>query len=187
MPPSTTLDADHAAFIAAQPMYFVATAPLAGDGHVNLSPKGLDTFRVLGPTEVAYLDLTGSGNETAAHVYENGRVTILFCAFAGQPKILRLYGRGRVNLPGDERWAELRSLFPDLPGIRQVFTIELDRVQYSCGFGVPLLERQRDRDNLPRWAENKGEAGLAQYRETKNARSIDGLPAPGLGALRSGG
>lgn len=165
------------AFIAEQPLFFVATAPLAGDGHVNLSPKGLDCFRVLGPKRVAYLDLTGSGNETAAHLAETRRVTLMFCAFRGAPNILRLYGRGRAVLPGDAEWDELRALFPDHTGARQVVLAEVHRVQTSCGFAVPLMEYVSQRDTLLRWAEAR-EAELPRYRAERNARSIDGLPAP---------
>lgn len=165
------------AFIEAQPLFFVASAPLSGEGHVNLSPKGLDCLRVLSPTRVAYLDLTGSGNETAAHVRENGRITFMFCAFAGAPRILRLYGAGRVLLPGTPQWAELGGRFPPLPGARQLVVAEISRVQTSCGFGVPLMDYVRQRDTLLRWAEAKG-GELPGYRRQKNARSIDGLPAP---------
>lgn len=166
------------AFIGAQPLFFVGTAPLEADGHVNLSPKGLDCLRVLGPHRVAYLDLTGSGNETSAHLAQNGRITVMFCAFQGPPLILRLYGRGATVLPGEAEWDELRPLFPDHPGIRQIITVDVHRVQTSCGFGVPRMERVGDRDTLQRWALNKGEARLVEYRQEKNARSIDGLPAP---------
>ena len=165
-------------FIARQPLFFVASAPLSGEGHVNLSPKGLDCFRVLDPHAVCYLDLTGSGNETAAHVGENGRITFMFCAFSGPPRILRLYGRGRVVRPGAPEWDALRACFPDYPGARQIIQAAIHRVQSSCGFGVPLLEYTGQRDTLPRWAEAKGEAGLAAYRTEKNRRSIDGLDAP---------
>jgi hypothetical protein len=165
------------AFIEAQPLFFVASAPLAGTGHVNLSPKGLDCLRVLSPSRVAYLDLTGSGNETAAHVRENGRITFMFCAFAGAPRILRLYGRGRVVLPETPPWAELAGQFPAHAGARQIVAAEIARVQTSCGFGVPLMDYVRQRDTLVRWAEAKGEE-LGRYRQAKNARSIDGLPAP---------
>lgn len=165
-------------FIHAQPLFFVATAPLEADGHVNLSPKGLDSLRVLGPRRVAYLDLTGSGNETSAHLAQNGRITLMFCAFAGPPLILRLYGRGGSVLPGDAEWDALRPLFPDHPGVRQIITVDVARVQTSCGFAVPRMELVGDRDTLHRWARNKGEARLADYRQEKNTRSIDGLPAP---------
>jgi hypothetical protein len=164
------------AFIEAQHVFFVATAPLGRNGHVNLSPKGMDTFRVLSPDRVAYLDLTGSGNETAAHLLENGRVTVMFCAFEGNPKILRLYGRGRVEPPGSTEWAELSALFPALPGARQLVVVDVTRVQTSCGFGVPVMRFESNRDTLVRWAESKGDEGLRQYREKKNRSSIDGLP-----------
>lgn len=164
-------------FIEAQPVFFVASAPLAASGHVNLSPKGLDSFRVLSPNRVAYLDLTGSGNETSAHLTENGRITFMFCAFSGPPRILRLYGRGTVILPDAPEWTTLVNRFPILPGIRQVITADIHRVQTSCGFGVPTMEFGGQRDTLLRWAEGKGEQ-IAQYRHKKNATSIDGLPAP---------
>src|SRR5687767_10517044 len=162
-------------FIAAQHVFFVGSAPLASEGHVNVSPKGLDCFRVLSPMRVAYLDLTGSGNETSAHLHENGRITLMFCAFAGKPMILRLFGRGRVVLNGSAEWADLAGLFPSYPGARQIVLADLDRVQTSCGFAVPLMEHVGDRDLLPKWARKKGPEKLAEYRRTKNARSIDGL------------
>jgi hypothetical protein len=166
------------AFIESQHVFFVASAPLEPGGHVNLSPKGMDTFRVLGPNRVAYLDLTGSGNETAAHLLENGRVTVMFCAFEGKPVVLRLYGRGRVVRPGSSDWAELSPLFPALPGARQFIVVDVTRVQTSCGFGVPVMRFEAERDTLVRWAESKGDEGLRQYREKKNRASIDGLPTP---------
>lgn len=167
-----------AEFIAAQPVFFVASAPLSAEGHVNVSPKGLDCLRVLGPDRVAYLDLTGSGNETAAHLTENGRLTLMFCAFAGRPQILRLYGRGTVALPGSAPWDELRPRFPDHPGARHLIVVDVERVQTSCGFAVPLMEFAGHRDTLLQWAEKKGEDALTEYRREKNAASIDGLPAP---------
>ena len=163
-------------FIEAQHVFFVATAPLEPTGHVNLSPKGMDTFRVLSPTRVAYLDLTGSGNETAAHLVQNGRITFMFCAFEGNPKILRLHGRGRVVGPDSPQWAELSPHFPTLPGMRQIIVADILRVQTSCGFGVPLMTFAGDRDALAHWALAKGEEGLVRYREQKNRVSIDGLP-----------
>ena len=169
---------DLRAFIEAQHVFFVATAPAEASGHVNLSPKGMDTFRVLSPGRVAYLDLTGSGNETAAHLAQNGRVTLMFCAFEGKPRVLRLYGRGRVVRAGTPEWAELSSQFPPLAGARQVVVAEVTRMQTSCGFGVPLMTFAGERDALVRWAEAKGDEGLRRYREQKNAQSIDGLPAP---------
>jgi hypothetical protein len=176
------LSSELVTFIESQPVFFVATAPLSASGHVNLSPKGLDTFAVLSPTRVAYLDLTGSGNETAAHVAENGRVTVMFCSFAGPPRILRLYGRGTVCLPGDSEWELLRSRFGELPGVRQIVAVDITRVQTSCGFGVPLMDYRGPRDTLIRWAESKGQEGLSAYRDSMNAVSIDGLPAPTITA-----
>ena len=172
-----SITSDLQKFIEAQPLFFVATAPLSRAGHVNLSPKGLDAFRVLSPTRVAYLDLTGSGNETAAHLAENGRITFMFCAFTGSPRILRLYGHGAVALPGTSRWAELVDRFPDYPGPRQIITADITRVGTSCGYGVPLMELVRPRDTLLRWAASKGEA-LRRYRKEKNSTSMDGLAAP---------
>jgi hypothetical protein len=166
------------AFIAAQQIFFVATAPLSPRGHVNVSPKGLDSFRVLSPHRVAYLDLTGSGNETSAHLQENGRITFLFCAFQDPPRILRLYGKGSVVLSGSTDWFALASQFPDLPGCRQIILADLERVQTSCGYGVPLYEPMGQRETLLRWARNKGEAGLRHYQAEKNGLSIDGLPTP---------
>jgi hypothetical protein len=176
-----SLSPEHEAFIRAQHVFFVATAP-SGDaesgGHINLSPKGLDTFRILSPSRVAYLDLTGSGNETAAHVHQNGRLTIMLCAFEGKALILRLYGRGGVVTPADAAWAELAARFDPLPGARQIITLDITRVQTSCGWGVPLLTFAGDRDEMPKWAINKGEDGLREYREKKNRTSIDGIEAP---------
>ena len=166
------------AFIEAQQMFFVASAPLAADGHVNVSPKGLDSLRVLGPRRVAYLDLTGSGNETSAHLRENVRITLLFCAFSGPPRILRLYGTGAAALPGSAAWAELRPLFPGHPGARQLVVADITRVQTSCGFAVPLYDYTGQRETLLRFAETKGEEGLVAYRQQKNACSIDGLTTP---------
>jgi hypothetical protein len=165
------------AFIEAQHVFFVASAPSGPDGHVNCSPKGMDTFRVLSPTRVAYLDLTGSGNETAAHVRQNGRVTFMFCAFDGKPTILRLYGQGRAIGADDPEFAALAANFPALVGARQIVVADVHRVQTSCGFGVPKMAHTADRDTLLKWAESKGPDGLVAYREKKNGTSIDGLPA----------
>jgi hypothetical protein len=166
------------AFIAAQSMFFVATAPLAATGHVNLSPKGLDSFRVLSPTQVAYLDLTGSGNETSAHLLENGRITFMFCAFQEPPCILRLYGRGHVVLPDSPDWNHLVNQLPAIAGRRQIITAEIHRVQTSCGYGVPTYELVGQRQRLLDWAKRKGTQGLHQYQQQKNRASIDGLLAP---------
>ncbi len=167
---------DLKSWIEAQHLFFVASAPLTADGHVNLSPKGMDCLRVLDDSTVAYLDMTGSGNETAAHIVENGRVTFMWCAFDRSPRILRLYGRGEVVLPASERWEQLMPLFNALPGARQIVVNHVERVQTSCGFAVPLYDYQGDRDTLCRFAENKGEDGMAAYRQEKNMTSIDGLP-----------
>jgi hypothetical protein len=165
-------------FIQAQQMFFVATAPLSPEGHVNLSPKGLDSFRIVSDRQVAYLDLTGSGNETSAHLRENGRITLMFCAFQGAPLILRLYGQGQVYLPHHPDWNQWRDRFPDLPGTRQIIGVTLDRIQTSCGTGVPQYAYQGQRDDLVRWAEKKGRSGIAAYQQQKNQVSIDGLPTP---------
>jgi len=163
-----------AAFIAAQRVFFVATAPSDG-GHVNVSPKGLDTFAVLDPNTVAYLDLTGSGVETVAHLRENGRITIMFCAFDGKPNIVRLYGRGEVLLTGEPEAAALLPRFGAYPGARSVIRVQVDRVSTSCGYGVPLLSYEGERDQLTTWADRRGPEGLVEYRAEKNAVSIDGL------------
>jgi hypothetical protein len=168
-------------FIERQHVFFVATAPLGG-GHVNLSPKGMDSFRVLGPSTVAYLDNVGSGNETAAHVLENGRITFMFCAFEDSPLILRLYGTGRSVLPADTEWATLAGRFPSRPGVRQIIVAELTRVQTSCGEGVPFYSYAGERQQLIEWAAGKGPEGLAAYQRKNNVRSIDGLPTPLTGA-----
>lgn len=165
-------------FIEAQQVFFVATAPLRESGHVNLSPKGLDSFRVLGPNRVAYLDLTGSGNETSAHLQENGRITLMFCAFQQAPMILRLFGRGYTVLPETEEWRSLQAEFPSIPGARQMIVAEIDRVQTSCGMGVPQYDFRGHRRELVQWAEKKGQEGLQAYWQQKNQVSIDGLPTP---------
>jgi hypothetical protein len=171
------LDDDLVAWIAEQPVFFVATAPSGRDGHVNLSPKGYDSFRVLSPTQVAYLDLTGSGVETVAHIRDNGRLTVMFCAFSGPPRILRLYGSGEVVVPEDERFAELVARFPRLPGARSVILLSVERVSTSCGFAVPNMELTGERSTLLEFAERRESAGtLAAYRAKENAFSIDGLP-----------
>ena len=163
-------------FIEAQRLFFVATAPSRGDGHVNVSPKGLNRVAVLSPTRVAYLDLTGSGAETIAHLRDNGRITLMFCAFEGPPNIVRVYGRGEA-IPVDEaRAAPLLARFEPQPGARTVISVEVDRVSTSCGYGVPQYRYDADRDDLLRWADRKGEE-LPEYWATTNRTSIDGLPA----------
>jgi hypothetical protein len=165
------------AFIEGQQVFFVATAPLAAAGHVNLSPKGLDTLRVLGPRQVAYLDYVGSGAETLAHLRENGRIVLMFCAFEGPPKIVRLHGRALALEPQDAGFAELRPLFPPVPIARAIIRVEVERIADSCGYGVPLYRHQGPRSQLPDWAARKGEEGLLDYQREHNAASIDGLPA----------
>ena len=170
------LNDDLRTFIAGQRMFFVATAPLAADGHINLSPKGLDSFRVLSPRSVAYLDLTGSGIETVAHIRENGRITILLCAFSGRPRIVRLYGRGRAVVPDDAEWSVLAGQFPSYTSTRSIVVVELERIADSCGFGVPRYEFVEDRTQLVDWADKKGRAAIEAYQAEKNQHSIDGLP-----------
>jgi hypothetical protein len=170
------IDEALAGFLRQQHVFFVGTAPLGADGHVNVSPKGLASFAVLDPRTVAYLDLTGSGVETIAHVGENGRITLLFCAFEGAPRIVRLYGRGRVVPSGDAAFAELAARFPAHPGARSVIVVALERIADSCGFGVPRYEYRGERTQLLEWAERKGPGGLSAYRTDRNRRSIDGLP-----------
>lgn len=161
-------------FIWRQPMFFVATAPL--DGHVNLSPKGFDSLRVLDAKTVAWLNVTGSGNESAAHVLENGRMTLMFCAFEGKPLILRVYGKARVVHPRDAEWEALFGRFDPIPGARQIFVVDIELVQTSCGMGVPLLDYRGQRSELVNWAEKKGPDGVAEYWERKNQVSLDGRP-----------
>jgi hypothetical protein len=165
-----------AEWLGRQRMFFVATAPLAADGLLNCSPKGMDTFRILGPRQVAYLDLTGSGIETTAHIRENGRIVFMFCAFDGPPKIVRLHGKAEVVPVTDPKHEALRALFPDYPGARSVIRASLNRISDSCGFAVPRYEYTGERDALVRWAQAKGSDGLAQYRREKNSRSLDDLP-----------
>jgi len=163
-------------FIQGQPMFFVASAPLAADGHVNVSPKGLDSFRILDPATVAYLDLIGSGVETIAHLKENGRIVLMFCAFQGPPNILRLYGRGRVVESPAPEFYDLAAHFPEYASTRSIIMVSLDRVCDSCGYAVPLMKFETDRQQLSKWAQHKGPTGLKAYRAEKNRRSIDNLP-----------
>jgi hypothetical protein len=166
---------DLATFIAAQPMFFVATAP--DQGRINLSPKGLEgTFAVLGARRVAFLNLTGSGNETAAHLRENDRITLMFCSFGPKPMILRLYGTGQVIHPRDEGWADLNPRFAPLPGQRQIILVDVTSVITSCGFAVPRMELTEQRNILVDWAAKKGEDGIRAYWQEKNVTSFDGLP-----------
>jgi hypothetical protein len=170
----SALNDDLRAFIARQQVFFTASA--APEGRVNLSPKGLDSLRCLDDRTVIYLDLTGSGNETAAHLRADGRLTLMFCSFDTQPLILRLYGRGRVVRPRDEEWPALFRHFDPLPGARQIMVLDIESAQTSCGYGVPRYQLISERETLRRWAENKGQDGLADYWHNKNQLSIDGLP-----------
>lgn len=165
------LNSKHIEFIRKQHMYFVGTA--GREGYVNVSPKGMDSFRIISASEVAWLNLTGSGNESAAHVLENGRMTVMFCSFDKQPLIMRLYGVAGVTHPRDDEWARLVALFPDHAGARQIFRLKLDLVQTSCGYAVPRYQLIDERPTLTRWAENHGPAGIEQYWQDKNTRSLD--------------
>ncbi len=183
----TEIDHQLAGWIAAQSLFFVGSAPLDGDGHVNVSPKGpIDTLRVLGPHDVAYLDMVGSGAETIAHVRENGRIVIMLCAFTGPPRIVRLHGRGEVSTAGDLAFAELlaRCSFAEgaVPQARRaIVSVSIDRIADSCGYGVPLMRHERTRPHQELWAAKRlrvgGEDALVDYQREKNAHSIDGLPA----------
>lgn len=172
----TTIDPKTADFIRAQHIFFVATAPLSAEGLVNLSPKGLDTFRVLDDHTAAYLDITGSGIETVAHIKENGRITIMFCAFDGPPNIVRLHGRGEVIEPSHSDFTPLLQQFPPRPGIRAVIRIHVHRVSSSCGYAVPFMDFRAERTKLDESCTRKGEDGLRAYRDRKNRQSLDGLP-----------
>src|SRR5208337_2220173 len=163
-----------ARFISAQKVFFVATA--APEGRINLSPKGMDTFRVLDPNRVAYLDLTGSGNETAAHLLRDGRITIMFCSFDKDAEIARIYGRGASIRPDDSRWPELVANFPQLPGVRQVMEIRVESAMTSCGYAVPRMREMTARDTLEKYWTKRGEEAKELYWQTHNLRSIDGLP-----------
>lgn len=170
------IDEKLATWIGEQHMFFVATAPRSDDGLINCSPKGLDTFRILDTQTVAYLDLTGSGVETIAHLKENGRIVIMFCAFTGAPNIVRFHGKGTVLEPTHPDFADLLPLFPALPGVRSIIRVAVQRVSDSCGFAVPRYRYEAERDALTKYAENKGPAGMAAYRAKNNQQSIDGLP-----------
>ncbi len=171
------IDGKLAAWLAAQPMFTVATAPLAGDGLVNVSPKGMaGTFAVLDGHRVAYLDLTGSGVETIAHLRENGRIVLMFASFDGRPNIVRLHGRGTVVLPGTTDFDDMLPLFSPHPGIRSIIVVAVQRISDSCGYAVPTMAYVGDRQVLDQWNTKKGEDGLVTYRRQKNALSLDGLP-----------
>ncbi|XOV88905.1 MAG: pyridoxamine 5'-phosphate oxidase family protein [Pseudomonadota bacterium] len=161
-------------FIEAQHVFFVGTA--ARDGSINVSPKGLDTLRVLGPNRVVWMNLTGSGNETSAHVQENGRMTLMFCSFERQPLILRLYGSATVIHPADLGWREFSGLFPEMLGTRQFFDMSVSLVQTSCGYAVPFLEFSGERETLDNWSRKKGPEGIERYWSDMNTTSLDGKP-----------
>jgi hypothetical protein len=171
------IDAKLADWIGQQHLFFVATAPLTGAGHVNCSPKGGDSFRILDPLTVAYQDLTGSGAETIAHLRENGRIVIMFCAFDGAPRIVRLHGRGEALTAGHADFASLAARFPYHFGTRAFIRVTVGRVSDSCGFAVPLYEYRGERDTLDQWTESKGPDKIKEYQRAKNARSLDDLPA----------
>jgi Pyridoxamine 5'-phosphate oxidase len=161
-------------FISQQKVFFVATAPK--EGRINLSPKGMDTFRVIGGNRVAYLDLTGSGNETAAHLLDDGRITIMFCSFDKTARIIRLYGRGCVIHPRDAKWEAYLAMFPAEPGVRQIMEIDVDSAMTSCGYAVPRLDSLAERDTLRKYWQSRGDGAAEKYQRDKNLESIDGLP-----------
>ena len=170
-----TLTKDQIEFINRQHIYFVGTA--GAEATINVSPKGMDSLRVIDPNKIVWLNLTGSGNETAAHVLENNRMTIMFCSYEKQPLILRLYGTANIVHPRNtEQWSRYAALFNDQPGTRQFFEFSLDQAQTSCGFAIPLLEFKAERDTLAKWAVNKGDDGISKHWSEKNQTSIDGKP-----------
>jgi hypothetical protein len=173
------IDERLARFIEAQPVFFVATAPLGAGGSVNCSPKGnRRELAVVAPDRVAYLEQTGSGVETVSHLEENGRIVVMLCAFDGAPRIVRLHGRGRVHRPGSDRFDSLAGVFPGArePGVRSIIEVEVQRVADSCGYGVPLMDFRAHRPTMDEWATRKGPEGIATYQERHNRQSIDGLP-----------
>lgn len=170
----TELDGKLREFIADQKIFFVGTA--AHEGRVNLSPKGLDSLKILNPNQLIWLNLTGSGNETAAHILEQPRMTLMFCSFEGKPLILRVYGQARAVHPRDEEWGGWIGLFPEYPGMRQIFLLDIDSAQTSCGFAVPNYQYQEDRGDLIHWTDKIGEEGVTNYWKEKNQTSIDGKP-----------
>ena len=168
------IEATHKEFIERQQMFFVSTA--ASEGRVNLSPKGMDSFRVLGDNRIAWLNLTGSGNETAAHLLDNNRMTVMFCSFDKQPLILRLYGEAKTVHENHPDWKDLSGLFPSSTAARQVYDMSVDMVQTSCGFGVPRYEYSDQRPTLEKWADKQSRDDVKQYWDKKNRVSLDGLP-----------
>jgi hypothetical protein len=170
----TSLSSDHQKFISEQKLFFVATAD--SDSRINLSPKGMDSFRITNENTALWLNMTGSGNETAAHVLEDGRMTIMFCAFEGKPIILRLYGKARAIHPRDSEWVGFIHYFPENPGARQIFELTIDLIVTSCGMGVPFYDYKEERTQLNDWATKKGSDGLSNYWLEKNKLSLDGKP-----------
>ena len=168
------IDKKHIAFIEKQHLFFIGTA--GAEGTVNVSPKGMDTFRVVGPNAVVWLNHTGSGNETSAHVQENGRMTVMFCSFDKKPLILRLYGNAKVVHPRDNEWEEMIKLFDEFAGVRQFFKMNVDLVQTSCGYAVPFYKYKGERDSLLKWANNRGPDGIKDYWKEANQVSLDGKP-----------
>jgi hypothetical protein len=164
-------------FIEEQPMFFVATAPMAEQGHVNLSPKGMDTLRVINPDTIAYVDLVGSGAETIAHLRENGRITFMWCSFGPKPRIVRAYGQGTHLVPGSNRFGELMEAFPAHRAVRSMIRVRVTRVADSCGFGVPEMNLVGQRGKLAEWGDDRTAEELETYKRERNAVSIDGLPA----------
>ena len=173
---NATITAAHQAFIEKQHLFFVATSPLSNSGKINLTPKGLDSFKVLSENKVAYADLIGSGNETSAHLLENGRITFMFCSFDKVPNILRLYGKGFAVLPNSEDWDTYAHHFTIYPSTRQIIVADISLVQTSCGYGVPQYDYLGDRDMHFTWAEKLGAEGLSEYVQKNNTTSLDGLP-----------
>jgi len=165
------LDKKHIEFIQAQHVFFVGTA--GQEGFVNVSPKGMDSFRVISPTKVVWLNLTGSGNETAAHVLQNKRMTVMFCSFDKQPLILRLYGQAKAVHQQDQTWSDWAAMFPDYTGARQFFELDLELVQTSCGYAVPYYELAGERPTLTKWADKRGKKGVEAYWQEKNTKSLN--------------
>lgn len=177
------IDEKLGAWMRSQPVFFVATAPLAGEGHLNCSPKGnRDELAVLGPLRIAYIDQTGSGIETVAHLAENSRIVVMFCAFQGPPRVVRVHGLGRAVKRGESEFEELAALFPRAAGVgaRAIVVVDADRISDSCGYGVPFMTFEGHRETLDQWAERKGPDGIQAYWSEKNAASVDGLPGLGV-------
>ena len=172
----TEIDERIQRWIGKQSLFFVASAPLAADGHVNCSPKGGDTLRVIGPRQLAYVDYGGSGVETVAHIKENERITLMLCAFDGPPKIFRFYGRGTVVEPHDEKFEPLLNQFPEQFSARNIIVIDVERIMDSCGYGVPEYDFRKDRESMRNWVEARTKQELLEYRKDNNQRSLDGLP-----------